>query len=185
MKSSTIIDILAEVPYLDIPDELILDLRKFDDLDYVNGCGAAQGISSSAPNNIGASLILAACIKHDTNYYYGETHDDKVDADISFLIDLLLIISKSPGFMTMGAGDRQLMIDKAVVYYRFVNEYGLKSFVEGKQMSITKVSMIQQLFISSRITMRAFMIPFSVIYKTVYSKINTRTKDVYRLEDNE
>ncbi len=175
MDSAIIKKAFEDVPYLKIPDRLKEDLSKLADIPYVDGCGTNVGpFAGMAPSTIDGVCIFAACLIHDSRYYYGETLDDKNAADIEFFNNLVLILSKSPDILTIGVGRRQLRFDEALVFFRFVNEYGLKSFVAQKDVAVRDLTLWEYAMQTIDLTFRATCIPFQLVYNALMVKWRLR-----------
>jgi hypothetical protein len=184
MQSTDIKRILDKHPYLIAPESLIRDLENLEFLSYINGCGSANGLASTAPSTIDNICILAACIIHDARYYAGETIEDKIMADIELLTNIISIIKNSPDFYTVSEETRQYRIDSAVTYFRFVHEYGLKAFVAGKNISIIATPLLVRLTSSMILTWKAILIPFKLILNTLLIRIHMFGIKKFRILNN-
>jgi len=171
VKSWKVLDELLKHPYLIVPEQLHHDIRNNVELEFINGCGSAQGLLSGiTPSTIDGVSILAACIPHDAEYYYGQTLEDKVNADMNFLINILLIIKNAPDYSKISDTDRQHRVDCAVLFFTFVHEYGLKSFVEDKNIAIRNMTLSEQTKTNINIIRHAVMIPFSLMSNAMIKK---------------
>ena len=93
-----------------------------------NGCGAANSKIDMIPDTIYFVNISEACNIHDYMYYIGETINDKKNADMIFLENLLTITNteSSNGFM------KWLRRRRAIKYYLAVKYFGNSAYWTGK-----------------------------------------------------
>ena len=94
------------------------------------GCGPGKWGDRAVPDSILGLDIKPACSIHDVCYAEGRTDEDKVIADILFLMNMLSIVhTKSWPVL------RQIRSHQALTYYLVVEEYGESSFRHGKEIS--------------------------------------------------
>jgi len=177
MQSELVELVLSKHPQISVPTFLEIDMKSELELPYINGCGSSTGISSEAPSTIDGICILAACIIHDARYYRGETLSDKLEADIEFLENIISILRRSDDFFVISDERRQLRLDEAMTYFRFVHEYGLKSFVAGRDITISKVGILPQVITSAVLTWHSILIPFKLATQTVLVKLKMRNTE--------
>jgi len=179
MQSCTIKRVLSAHPYIKVPEEFQKDIDEKRIIEYINGCGAATGLFTNvAPSQIDGICILAACIIHDFRYYKGQTLQDKIRADIEFLLNIQQIIINDPSFYKIDNDRRQLRLDEALIFFRFVHEYGLKSFVEKKNTNIIdEEPLCSKIIHSLSISFRALCIPFYLIGNLIRAKLVVRKLD--------
>ena len=91
-----------------------------------NGCGSADAKFDFVPDTIYGLNINAACNPHDWAYSKGKTWQDKFIADICFLANLLVIITRHGGWL------RWLRYKRALKYWMAVHEKGASAFFMGK-----------------------------------------------------
>lgn len=89
----------------------------------VNGCGPRGFGSKIVPDRIWGLSIKPACIIHDFMYETGTTKNDKDQADIWFLQNMLKIIKKDSNLIM-----RLIRRRAALLYYQAVSEFGDKAF---------------------------------------------------------
>jgi len=94
--------------------------------EFTGGCGPGKGIGDRlVPDKILCVSIFKACRIHDFMYFFGETIDDKLEADRVFLNNMVRIIrSKSTAFWPL----RCLRLRLARRYYQAVKYFGGPAF---------------------------------------------------------
>lgn len=93
-----------------------------------NGCGAANSKFNFVPNTMYGLNINAACNVHDWSYHKGETWQDKFSADLVFLCNLLIIITRHGGWL------RWPRYKRALKYWMAVHEKGASAYWVGKMI---------------------------------------------------
>ncbi|MCK5609419.1 hypothetical protein KAR91_46530 [Candidatus Pacearchaeota archaeon] len=93
-----------------------------------NGCGSASAKIDFVPDKIWGTYIGEACQIHDWMYHIGRSHEDKAEADRSFLYNIYRLLKKrrkkyKPMF---------LMRIRAKNYYNAVKYFGGDAFWNGK-----------------------------------------------------
>jgi len=101
-------------------------LSPYEKRKICNGCGSRDGID--VPDTIYFMSISRACNIHDFMYQVGETHEDKKEADETFLKNMNTIIDKTSSFFLK----RPRRI-RAYEYYLAVKYFGDSAFWNGKQ----------------------------------------------------
>lgn len=116
-------------------------MNKFNDLQYhpdffsedpiikereCNGCGPSGWLNLIIPDKICDINISFICDMHDYAYYKGKTLSDKIDADISFLYNLLTHLKRN-----IDLNDTKLWKKArrgAIKYFEAVDTYGYFAF---------------------------------------------------------
>lgn len=94
-----------------------------------NGCGAANAKFDWIPDRIYGTSINEACNIHDFEYYFGKTEQDKEDADLRFLANLMRLIEMdSDKWYKPTMAQRR----RALKYYEGVVYKGDKAYWKGK-----------------------------------------------------
>ena len=97
--------------------------------EIAQGCGPGSGWKEKiVPNTIYFLKIIAACKIHDFMYHFGETKEDKLNADVTFLRNLLRIIRQQTSFWPL----KWLRRKRAYKYYEAVVDLGNKAFWKNK-----------------------------------------------------
>lgn len=91
-----------------------------------NGCGTSGWKGAVVPETMWGLNVTRACNIHDHMYKFGQTEEDRAEADRVFLNNLLRIINAKGGWL---AWPRRY---RAMTYYNFVNKYGSVHFWDGK-----------------------------------------------------
>lgn len=92
-----------------------------------NGCGSAKAKFDFVPDTIWRLPIQDACNPHDWDYHHGKTEEDKIEADLRFLRNLMRIIDeKSVGIL------KPFRRRRALKYYEMVDCLGGPAFWSGK-----------------------------------------------------
>lgn len=91
-----------------------------------NGCGVAGWKGKLVPNTMWGLDISKACDIHDWMYHYGNTEEDRCEADRVFLNNLIRIINAHDGML---AAIRRY---RATTYYNTVRAYGGAAFWDNK-----------------------------------------------------
>lgn len=91
-----------------------------------NGCGAANSKFDFVPDSIYGLKICSACDIHDWMYHFGETIEDKEQADRVFLNNLLRLIEAQTG--TLNRLLKPLRRRRALKYYEAVVAFGGPAF---------------------------------------------------------
>jgi len=91
-----------------------------------NGCGAANAKFDFVPDTIYGLNINAACNPHDWAYYKGDTWSDKFIADLCFLNNILILVTRKAGWL------RWPRYKRALKYWIAVHEKGDAAFWDGK-----------------------------------------------------
>lgn len=128
---------IKELPFLYAPKEywaLSEDERKC----IGNGCGTKGICGWIAPDTIWGLDITEACNIHDFMYYTGETEEDKIEADQTFLNNMLRLIEENTKWNWL----KKLRARRAQTYFYFVDEYGGPAFWAGKN-SLENLGMAQ------------------------------------------
>lgn len=179
MKSWQILEQLMEHPYLIVPQRLRDDIGSHFELPFINGCGANSGLfKDMAPTTIDGICIKAACIVHDAEYLYGQTLADKAEADMNILINMLLIIKHAPDNGKITESQRQARVESAYLIFRFVHEYGLKSFVEEKDIAVRDMTFTEQTMLNINLVRHAFGIPLTLLKDAIAAKMVSLPKSV-------
>jgi len=95
-----------------------------------NGCGAAGVKIDFVSDRIYGTYIGYACMIHDWQYDQGRTVEDKIEADHTFLNNMVRIIKRENAWYKPTA----LMCSRAKKYYLTVKYFGGPSFWDGKEM---------------------------------------------------
>lgn len=174
MLSSSIRAELVKHPYLVVPDGLYHLLTENTSVPFINGCGPSSGFFlGCVSNDIGGIDVEAACIIHDYRYYVGETMSDKYAADVEFFKNLVLIISNDPNEIYVSVINRQMRFDAALLYFRSVHEFGLKPFVDGKNVVAPESTPLEQLAIFLKVSFKMFTLPFKMLFSMLKIKYVT------------
>jgi len=108
--------LMAPKSFVDAPLELLEDT--------CNGCGAESAFIDYVPDKIWGLCICGPCAVHDFEYSVGETEEDKFNADLRFLGNILRLI-KHQG----GSGIKRLVRKRrAYKYYDAVDTFGDSAF---------------------------------------------------------
>lgn len=106
-----------------------------------NGAGPAaeswfgKFVAWLIPETMWGLRITEAANVHDWMYWEGRTPEEKVDADRTFLLNLIALIEDGTTKVWMvGLILRELRRLRALLYYFFVRECGDAAFVAGKGM---------------------------------------------------
>lgn len=91
-----------------------------------NGCGTGGWKSRLIPDTMWFLNIRAACDIHDYMYLVGETENDRRDADMVFLNNLIRLINSGSKLMA------PLRRRRALKYYEAVHRFGGPAFWNGK-----------------------------------------------------
>lgn len=92
------------------------------------GCGPGKYGNLVVPNTFYGLSVKPLCLLHDLEYEVGETEQDKEDADINFLRNLLRYIRCHSKYRAL----RVLREYRAMTYYIAVDEAGTESFLKGE-----------------------------------------------------
>ncbi len=93
-----------------------------------NGCGSATAKFDFVPDTIYGVNINDACNPHDWAYSKGRSWQDKFLADLCFLNNMLIIITRKGGWL------RILRYMRALKYWIAVHEKGDDAFWAGKEI---------------------------------------------------
>jgi len=99
-----------------------------------NGCGTGGWKSLITPNKMWFLDIEEACNIHDYMYLVGETEEDRHEADIVFLNNLVRLINNGSRIMA------PLRRRRALKYYEAVHAFGGPAFWNSKNPSNTMES---------------------------------------------
>jgi len=91
-----------------------------------NGCGPASAFIDLVPDTIYGLNISECCNIHDCDYHFGGTLEDKNNADLRLLNNLLILINKGNFWL------RWFRRRRALKYYEAVREWGESAFWSGK-----------------------------------------------------
>jgi hypothetical protein len=91
-----------------------------------NGCGVAGWKGKFVPDTVWGLSIRQQCDIHDWMYEYGETEDDRGEADRAFLNNLIRGVDARGGWF---AGLRRR---RALKYYEAVHRFGGPAFWNAK-----------------------------------------------------
>ena len=84
-------------------------------------CGPGRGVLEwLVPETMYGLSVSPACSIHDYMYTYGKTSDDKCEADIVFLNNMIRLIESDGGWWLL----RKLRLRRAYVYYEAVKDFG-------------------------------------------------------------
>lgn len=117
------VDLITSQSYLDATPEQ----RK----PVVNGCGPQGFWGRFVPNTIWFMNIKESCKRHDWDYEKGETEEDKIIADDTFLKNMEIQIDNAGGFGWL----KRLRRRRAKFYYHKVVESGDSSFWRNKDVT--------------------------------------------------
>lgn len=95
-----------------------------------NGCGSARAKFDFIPDSIYFLKIREACDIHDWMYHFGQTIEDKKEADRVFLNNLLRLIEATEGIFNRIL--KPLRRRRALKYYEAVTAFGGPAFWSGK-----------------------------------------------------
>lgn len=95
-----------------------------------NGCGAAGAKFDFIPDRIYGTDISPACHVHDFMYDRGRTIEDKDEADLVFLNNMLRLIERDAA--AKWYKPRGLMRSRANKYFKAVRAFGGPAFWAGK-----------------------------------------------------
>ncbi len=93
-----------------------------------NGCGPSGWLSLIVPDKICDIDISHICDLHDYEYYKGSTTQDKINADINFLYNLLKYLSKNINIQKDKKKWHKCR-NIAIKYYEAVDRFGFMAFV--------------------------------------------------------
>jgi hypothetical protein len=93
-----------------------------------NGCGSAQAKFDFVPDTLWGLSIKHACYVHDWDYHRGKTEQDKIDADLRFLRNMMQIIDHESVWLLKHARR-----SRALKYYELVDCFGDDAFWANKQ----------------------------------------------------
>ena len=91
-----------------------------------NGCGTTGWKGKLVPDAIWGLCVTPACQVHDWMYHLGQTEQDKDEADMVFMRNLIRLINEAGGWL---ASIRRY---RATTYYNAVAEAGDAAFWDGK-----------------------------------------------------
>ena len=99
-------------------------LNAEDDIKFTicNGCGAANAKFKFVPDSIWGLSITEACFIHDWMYEFGETSNDKLQADATFLLNMITLVERGNRFL------RLLRRLRALEYFGAVRDFGNDAF---------------------------------------------------------
>lgn len=98
-------------------------------IDYKsNGCGSSKARFDYVPDSIFGVSITEACRIHDYMYSVGKTLDDKYQADLIFLSNMLVLVERNTSWWYPTTIARNLVLK----YYEAVVYFGEPAFFEGK-----------------------------------------------------
>ena len=95
--------------------------------DICNGCGSSLATFDFIPDRIWGLVITEVCNIHDLMYLLGTTEEDKIEADLVMLINLIILINDYGGFLEI------LRYSRAMKCYQGVHFKGAASFWMGKE----------------------------------------------------
>lgn len=91
-----------------------------------NGCGTAGWKGKLVPDTIWGLPVRPACQVHDWMYHLGRTEQDKDEADMVFMRNLIRLINAHGGWLA------PIRRYRATTYYNAVAEAGGAAFWDGK-----------------------------------------------------
>lgn len=94
-----------------------------------NGCGPSGWKFDIIPDEILGVDLSPACIIHDIEYLYGETKEDKDEADLNLLHNMNVINNACSRIFLMKWLRRRIIFD----YYSAVADLGAVAFEKGKE----------------------------------------------------
>jgi hypothetical protein len=106
---------------------------KTDISSIINGCGTTDWKGELIPESLLGLSITPACNIHDWMYYYGETYQDKEEADRVFLNNMVRIINNDSDNVFL----KKARLAEAKVYYEAVKNFGGHAFWENKNQTGT------------------------------------------------
>jgi len=106
----------------------VLDVQPAAILQRSGGCGPGKYGDKAVPDTMWTLDVKPLCKLHDLEYEVGETEQDKEDADINFLRNLINYIKVHTKFRVI----RILRNYRAMSYYIAVTEFGTEAFLKGK-----------------------------------------------------
>jgi hypothetical protein len=84
-------------------------------------CGPGRGVLEQlVPEKMYGLSVSPACSIHDFMYAHGNTSDDKREADIVFLNNMIRLIEAGGGWWFL----RKLRLRRAYIYYEAVKDFG-------------------------------------------------------------
>lgn len=90
-----------------------------------HGCGPGSGWKEKIiPDTILGVCITPACNIHDVEYYFGDTSEDKEEADLNLIHNALLINNKDSKFWIFKSIRRKIILG----YYEAVSDMGVLAF---------------------------------------------------------
>lgn len=93
--------------------------------EIAHGCGPGSGWKEKIiPDTILGICITPACNIHDVEYHFGDTHEDKEEADLNLIHNALLINNKDSKFWLFKSIRRKLILS----YYEAVSDFGALAF---------------------------------------------------------
>jgi hypothetical protein len=96
--------------------------------DLCNGCGTKGLCGVIVPDTFYGLCVTPACDIHDYMYVTGETIDDKIRADSTFLNNCLRLIEAGTRWNWL----KRLRARRARIYYEAVKRLGGPAFWAGK-----------------------------------------------------
>jgi hypothetical protein len=96
--------------------------------DLCNSCGTKGLCGIVVPDTFYGLSVTRACDIHDYMYAVGETIEDKIKADLTFLNNMLRIIEANTRFYLL----KTLRRRRALKYYEAVRDFGGPAFWSGK-----------------------------------------------------
>lgn len=96
--------------------------------DNTNGCGLGGWLGLLVPDSIFGADVSLACLIHDWMYYKGLTIEDKIQADIAFLHNLLTLTLED--YRGLADYKRVQRIKRCYVYFKAVERYGKYAFMK-------------------------------------------------------
>lgn len=99
-----------------------------------NGCGAANAKFDFVPDTLWGLSITEACRRHDFMYYFGETIEDKAEADRVFLNNMLRLVEADNTWL--GRILKMFRRRRALEYYECVTAFGGPAYWADKNEPI-------------------------------------------------
>ena len=91
-----------------------------------NGCGTSGWKGAVVPETLWGLNVTRACNIHDHMYKWGQTEEERAEADRVFLNNMLRIINAHGGCLAW------LRRYRAMTYYNFVRKFGGPHYWAGK-----------------------------------------------------
>ena len=103
--------------------------------EIAHGCGPGTGWKEKIiPDTILGVCLRPACIVHDVEYHFGETKEDKEEADLNLIHNALVINNRDSKFWLFKMIRRRIILD----YYAVVSDFGALAFWTEEKLEAIK-----------------------------------------------